>query len=399
MNICIANTQEFNPLIGGVERVSSILAQEWIALGHKVIFVAQIKSRYSTHYVSVAMQYFLPNQETADSFENQQFLNDLIVDNNIEILINQAANLSGFTKLCTNTCANLSGVSLTSVIHFAPFADLIIQGNNFFIYQQLGFKISQWLRQLLLNVRFNLYRKKQLLTEEQSYYKHLCRWSDAVVMLSDNFKSVVQDVVDKDSAQKVVAFSNPINNEQINLSIDDKRKQLLYVGRLIYGQKRVDRLIKIWDKLYKAYPQWELVIVGDGDYRYSFEKMVSDREIPNVRFEGFKEPEEYMSQAAILCMTSSTEGFGMVLVEAQQHGCVPIAYDSFGSVRDIIEDGKNGVLVKPFSQKEYVAKLRQLMDDKELRQQMASNGLESVKRFDSQKIARQWIELFENIRK
>lgn len=397
MNICIANTQEFNPLIGGVERVSSILAQEWIALGHKVIFVAQIRSRYSSHYESVAEQYFLPDQEAADSLENQQFLNDLIVDNNIEILINQAANLRGFTKLCTNTRASLSGISLISVIHFSPFADIIEQENNFFIYQQIGLRISQWARQLLLNIRFNLYRKKQLFTEEQNYYKHLCRLSDALVFLSDNYKYVIQDVVDKDSIQKVVAFRNPVNNESIKLVVGNKRRQLLYVGRLIYGLKRVDRLIKIWNKLYKAYPQWELVIVGDGDYRYSFEKMVHDRKIPNVRFEGFKEPEKYMSQAAILCMTSSAEGFPMVLLEAQQYGCVPIAYDSFGSVRDIIEDGKNGMLVKPFSQKEYVCKLRQLMDDENLRQQMAKNGLESVEKFNLTKIATQWVELFNKL--
>ena len=87
----------------------------------------------------------------------------------------------------------------------------------------------------------------------------------------------------------------------------------------------------------------------------------------------------------------------MVLVEAQQYGCVPIAYRSYAALDDIITDGENGFCVKAFDQKEYVKKLRKLMDDSELRHRMSISGIKSVERYNVEKIAAMWIDNFERI--
>ena len=87
----------------------------------------------------------------------------------------------------------------------------------------------------------------------------------------------------------------------------------------------------------------------------------------------------------------------MVLVEAQSNGVVPIAYNSYASATDIINDGENGFLVKAFDEDEYVKKLMLLMRDKELRLRMAESAMASVRKFDSRKIAQQWIDLFEKL--
>ncbi|RGN76255.1 glycosyltransferase [Segatella copri] len=76
-----------------------------------------------------------------------------------------------------------------------------------------------------------------------------------------------------------------------------------------------------------------------------------------LTFEGFQSPIEYYKRASIICMTSSFEGFPMVLVEAMQFGCVPIAFDSFEAIRDVIIPEKTGELVKPFKIKDFVNKL------------------------------------------
>ena len=96
-------------------------------------------------------------------------------------------------------------------------------------------------------------------------------------------------------------------------------------------------------------------------------------------------------------MTSIAEGSGMVLVEAQQYGCVPIAYRSYAALDDIITDGENGFCVKAFDQKEYVKKLRKLMDDSELRHRMSISGIKSVERYNVEKIAAIWIDSFERM--
>jgi glycosyltransferase involved in cell wall biosynthesis len=96
-------------------------------------------------------------------------------------------------------------------------------------------------------------------------------------------------------------------------------------------------------------------------------------------------------------MTSTTEGWGMVLIEGQVHGCAVMAYDSYASVSDIITDGENGVVVPAFNECEYARRLSELMEDDALRQRMAQNGTQSVRRFASTNIAKRWISEFEQL--
>ena len=59
----------------------------------------------------------------------------------------------------------------------------------------------------------------------------------------------------------------------------------------------------------------------------------------------------------IFCMTSNYEGFPMVLLEAMQFGCVPIAFKSFESLDDIIINHNNGYQITPFDIYEYINSL------------------------------------------
>jgi glycosyltransferase involved in cell wall biosynthesis len=112
---------------------------------------------------------------------------------------------------------------------------------------------------------------------------------------------------------------------------------------------------------------------------------------------GFQSPEEYYSDSSIFCLTSNFEGFPMVLPEAMAFGVVPFAFDSFPAVHDIIEDGKTGVLVKPFSIKEYADKLAQLMDDGKERARMSENCMKYVTRFSLDNIVNQWVTLINSL--
>ena len=96
-------------------------------------------------------------------------------------------------------------------------------------------------------------------------------------------------------------------------------------------------------------------------------------------------------------MTSSHEGFPMTLIEAQQYGCVPIAYNSFSSASKIIVNNYNGILIKPFKQRSYSHELQKLMKDENKRAQMALNGREFIRKFDISNIINAWTLLFEKI--
>ncbi|MCC8149667.1 glycosyltransferase [Akkermansia sp.] len=391
MNICITNTRECNPFIGGVESVSHLLAQALTERGHRVIFVADSRAGKEARYVPAAESFFLPEGGHPESLRNVSFLADLIRQQAIDVVLNQAANIGPFSRLWDEV-KKRTDIRLVSAIHFAPLYNIQAAAANFFILPVLGRNPVRWCRNILLWLRFHLYQKKKMKRAEASFYRERYRNSDAVVMLSEAYKPAFVEMTGDTSRLHVIG--NPVRKHHCVFNREEKKHQLLYVGRLEYGLKRVDRLLSIWKELYRDFPSWELVVVGDGAIRPELEKMVERQQMERVSFAGFRHPGEYLKESSILCLTSSSEGFGMVLVEALQHGCVPVAYDSFGALHDIMEDGITGYAVPPFRKKEFIHRLRTLMSDEGKREEMARAGTRSCDRHNIDYIVRQWEKLF-----
>ena len=87
----------------------------------------------------------------------------------------------------------------------------------------------------------------------------------------------------------------------------------------------------------------------------------------------------------------------MVLTEAMQHGVVPMAFNSYSSVTDIIDDNINGILVKPFDEKEYADKLVSLMSDENKYKKMSHASMAKSITFSKEIIVEKWCNLIENL--
>ena len=119
--------------------------------------------------------------------------------------------------------------------------------------------------------------------------------------------------------------------------------------------------------------------------------------LDRVVFAGQCDPKSYYEQASILCLTSSYEGFPMVLLEAMQNKVVPIAFNSFNSITDIIIDGVTGVLVEPFDLDGYASKLEMLMIKQLERQKMAEHAFEHMANFSKDNVSKLWESTFEEL--
>lgn len=394
MNICIVNTQEFNPYIGGVESVSYMLAEKFISLGHQVIFVSQYHSRFMKPYASIAPHFFFKDENVVDTIDNRDFVLSLLENFDIEIVLNQAANIKDFSRFWFDIGKG-KRLKLLSAIHFSPYYNIKATASNFFITGSLKNNIGKWIFQIPMWLRFHLYQSKKMYQDEASYYKEVYNKSDAVIVLSKEYILPFAKMVGENA--KIFAINNPAKDVCDIIEPNSKKKQILYLGRLEYGLKRTDRLIGIWERIFKFYPDWKLVIVGDGYIRSELEQMVCSRHIDRIEFTGFQEPQKYVKESRMLCMVSTNEGFPMVLFEAMGYGCVPIAYDSFGALEDIIENGKNGFRILPFKEEKYIEQLRFLMDNEDIRLKMAECGKETILKFSVERIAKQWIALFQSI--
>ncbi len=154
--------------------------------------------------------------------------------------------------------------------------------------------------------------------------------------------------------------------------------------------KQPQLLLKIWAKLEPKFPDWSLKMVGGGHEFESIRALAGTLGLKRVSFEGFQKPESYYRDASIFCMTSAYEGWGLVLVEAAAFGCVPVAFDSFAAVYDIIADGENGKLVPAFDLEKYAVTLAELMRDNALRERLVRNALRDVEQFSKEKIYARW---------
>ena len=68
---------------------------------------------------------------------------------------------------------------------------------------------------------------------------------------------------------------------------------MIYVGRLEYTQKRVDRVLKTWNIISHNNPDWHLTIIGDGEDRGRLEKLSRDLGLERVTFAGRINPQSF----------------------------------------------------------------------------------------------------------
>jgi glycosyltransferase involved in cell wall biosynthesis len=142
-----------------------------------------------------------------------------------------------------------------------------------------------------------------------------------------------------------------------------------------------------------------LWIVGEGEQRASLERKIARLGLGGcVRLLGFRpNPYRYMAAADVFALSSRFEGFGNVIVEAMACGAPVVSADCPYGPREIIEDGVNGILVEPASAASLARGILRVLEDKELKRRLASNGFERARDFEADSIAREYGELFARI--
>lgn len=190
---------------------------------------------------------------------------------------------------------------------------------------------------------------------------------------------------------------NPLWFEPTTFS-DLKAKKVIAVGRHSY-EKGLDRMLQIWQKVIQKHPDWTLEIYGKSNQNQELQKLSKTLNIDtNVAFfDPVKNINDKYREASILLMTSHTEGFGMVLIEAMALGLPCVAYDCPCGPRAIIQNNENGFLIENGNIDSFVQQLELLIEDENLRIQMGKKAQKSIKIYDLECIMQQWKSLFENL--
>jgi glycosyltransferase involved in cell wall biosynthesis len=204
----------------------------------------------------------------------------------------------------------------------------------------------------------------------------------------------------KGSTEKFVVINNPLSWEKVESPeiLNEKKKEVLIVSRLYNPEKRIDVALKVWQSIeLRGHTDWKLRIVGAGRHEAYLKSYAKQLQLKNVSFEGRQDSYLYYRRAAIFMMTSAVEGWGLTLTESMQTGTVPVAFESYPAIRDIITDGYDGVLVRDMDVVAYVDAVEALINDAEERNRIALNGLNSCKRFSTELIIKQWVNFIESL--
>ena len=182
------------------------------------------------------------------------------------------------------------------------------------------------------------------------------RWCDGHLAISRGIGEQLRAVARPGSPVDVVF--NPIRDPGGPIPRPgDGSAVFVFCGR-IEPQKRVDRLLRIL-ALIKGLP-WRLEMVGDGALCGDMERLAEDLGIAGrITWHGWQaDPWTRVSEATAFLMTSDSEGFPLVLLEAGARGIPAVAMDCRFGPSEIIEPGRNGWLVPLGADAEFQAVLR-----------------------------------------
>jgi len=181
---------------------------------------------------------------------------------------------------------------------------------------------------------------------ERIKIKWMLRLADRHLAVSEGIARQIRSFVKPSTASRVVTVYNAVPTGDVSLPRPGRGEpvEFLQIGRLEYAaQKRVADLLAAASRL-KG--EFRLTIIGDGPDRKALEQ--DGRELgigERITWLGWQtEPWDHVSRASVLLLTSSYEGFGIVLVEALSRGVPCITSDCKYGPDEIIEHGRNGWL-------------------------------------------------------
>lgn len=217
---------------------------------------------------------------------------------------------------------------------------------------------------------------------------------DALVLVSDSLRKFYKKQL-ANTKCKCFYVPNILDTVPERLSkLNEKR--LISVGRLS-REKAYEDLLDVFQVIHTQEPSWRLDIIGDGAQKNLLgDRIFAEGWTDCVKLHGFQDKtyiNNLLSKSSIYLMSSITESFGIVLIEAMSHGLPCVAFDSAEGATELIEDGKNGFLISYRNKEEYAKKVIELIQNKKERTQLGKNGRETSLCFTSDKVKRDWMKV------
>jgi glycosyltransferase involved in cell wall biosynthesis len=354
---------------GGAERVACTLADAWTARGDTVILLATFSGRGQCFY---------------QLSENVRvvYLADL-AGSRKKSFINQLQRLLAYRRLLQSERPDvivsfLPGVNVASILASRGLGIPVIACER---TDPVAWPMPVW--------------KKQL-------YAQAYRHADMLTVQTDSVARRVPTIFPVLKNLQVVPNPIPasLQNYQPSRPPQQTRHRIIAMGRLC-EEKQFSLLIEVFASLAESWPQWDLVIFGDGPLRGPLEDQLSQTGLRGrIKLAGpTTAPWHEMAQSDVFVMTSRIEGFPNALLEAMALSMPCAVFDCLSGPREITRDGIDALLIPLNDRERLGAALSQLMSDADFRLALGVRARASVvARYSLPAVVEVWDQLFEQVR-
>lgn len=355
--VCVIHANK----VGGTERVATMLASEWSRAGHKVCVIESSRKNQKPFYAL-----------------------DPLVSN---VALGLGAPSKGLGAAMSRNVGRIRALR-RSLRRIRP--DIVVS----FLTEQ---NVVTILATIGLSVGLVVSERTDPVTAEKSWVWRMLRWmtyrcADRVVVLNERARKYFE------GSTSAVVIANPVPVRQ-PVSSPPRSTNIVGMGRLVVS-KQFDLLLKAFAKIAVDHPSWRLLLIGEGPEE---ERLRSDADrlgiAERVCFRGsIQYPESELRRAAIFVSCSILEGFPMAICEAMGVG-TPVVVAAYNeSVREIIQDGRNGLIVAVEDEQAVAAAIARLINDNEYRFRLGEAGRKSMYRYAPEVVVAEWIRMFREIK-
>lgn len=286
---------------------------------------------------------------------------------------------------------------------------------NYFKQQQfdviIDFRVKEFYLQEYIIHNF-IYKKFIQTIHSNNFHLYIPKnkfWSNQLYKKVTKLVTVSTEI--NDNLEREYSFNhlNQIYNPIDFLTIEKQKLEsndlefnyILGVGRMEDSVKQFDHLIESYSNSILPKQNVKLVILGEGKLKQKWINLAkSFQQENNVVFLGnVSNPYSYFSKALFTVMTSKYEGFPMVLLESLACETPVVSYNLHSGPSEIIIPNENGILVENQNKIEMTKAMNEMISNKHLYLHCKQNAKSSVERFSLENIGKQWLQLFNELKK
>ncbi len=249
----------------------------------------------------------------------------------------------------------------------------------------------------------------------KSIERYLARKSTGIIAISEIQKKELCEIHKIASQRKTtvipLGFDLDIfqENYEINrthtrtkFGIDENTVAIAIVGRLTAIKDHFFFLDVIEDLNIQSNKKVKIFIVGDGDMKGEIEERLIPMQKRGIQISltsWIYDIAEFNAGMDIMCLTSKNEGTPVSLIEAQASN-IPVISTEVGGVADIVKENETGFIIPRNNKREFVSKLKLLVENDELRLKMKKKGWQNVhQKYSYQRLAKDMEIYYQNLLK